>query len=228
MKIKFLIKFLVIMILIISIQFIIITQISNAAIEVKPGATRQVSVTVNDAYNYCYGMRNPTSSLGNNGLDSHMAKATDWGITAYLSLSSYGGVTSATGSNVTINSTNYTTTTGNKTGVMDFGKTLTMTSSYLDGSSSSANRSTLYDAANSKYVDVIGAENTVEYTRGMAITETSGWYSNAKASFYDSARPIGVRGGVYGYYAGGGGNNYSRQGDGEKHNDVTYRPVIWN
>ena len=227
MKTKKIIMIFLISVLCYSIFSCVFIQYANAAVEIKPGTTAQTSITVNDSFRTCYDMRIPASSLGNNSLDPHLAKLTDWGITAYLGLSSYGTVKNATGDTVTINSVNYTTTTGNATGVMDFGKNVTHTASYLEGSTSSDKRSNLYTSSYSRYVDVISGTNDASNNIGMAYGETSGWYSSPK-DFVNSSNPVGIRAGVLGYYYHIGNAYGPNVGDGGSYGDVTYRPVLWN
>lgn len=221
MKIKNIIKILMVTVLLYIVLNMICIQFSNAAIEIKPGTTVQTNISINDSFQYCYDMRHPTSSLGNNSLDPHVAKATDWGITAYLGLSGYGAVKSASGPQITIGESNYSTTTGNASGVMNFGRTITQVAGYAENSTSNANegcRTKLYLPEYSRYVDVIG-ENTVLGTRGMAYAETSGWY-NSSQEFLRSNDALDTRSGVIGYT-----NWY---GQGTAIDNQTYRPVIWN
>ena len=236
MKLKYLIRILIVVILFFTIQSIIFISKSNAAIESKLGtigSKGQTNIIVNNSFQYCYDMIYPTSSLGNNSLDPHLATAKDWGGVAYLALSSYGAVKSESGPSIRYpGGYNYFTTTGNNTGVFNmgydhWGTRRVQTASYLEGSEANEYNSKLYLSSNSRLVDVISTTNDAEHTKGMAFAETSGWY-NAGTTYPDSARAIGLRSGVFGYWAGGGGNNYSTQGSGQADGSTTYRPVIWN
>ena len=234
MKIKKLIRFLIIAILIFAVQSIVFMQKSNAAIESKFSNDRpHTSINVNNSFQYCYDMRYPTSSLGNNSLDPHLATARDWGGLAYLALSSYGAVKDSNGPAINISGFAHYTTTGNKTGVFNLGPIYAygdynvQTASYLENSTANTNNSKLYEATNSRLVDVLSETNDVSHTKGQAYAETSGWYSSA-TTYVDSGRAVGLRRGVVGYWAGGGGNNYSTQGSGQADGNTTYRPVIWN
>lgn len=197
-------------------------------------ANGQTNITVNNSFQYCYDMRYPTSSLGNNSLDPHLSTSKDWGGVAYLALSSYGAVKGEKSPDYLRQNGgfNLNSTTGNATGVVNmganhWGTNLVQTASYIEGSEANEYNSKLYLSSNSRLVDVISATNDAEHTKGMAFAETQGWY-NAGQTYPDSGRAIGLRRGVFGYWAGGGGNNYSTQGNGHASNDTTYRPVIWN
>ena len=226
MRLNKFIKLFLIIILCLRIQSIVLVNKSNATAE-SNRTTSGSPKTVNGAFEQCYEMRNPTSSLGNNKLDPHLATPRDMGIAIFLGLSSYGTVKNATGDTVTINSVNYTTTTGNATGVMDFGKNVTHTASYLEGSTSSDKRSNLYTSSYSRYVDVISGTNDANNNIGMAYGETSGWYSSPR-DFVNSSNPVGIRAGVLGYYYHIGNAYGPNVGDGGSYGDVTYRPVLWN
>ena len=111
---------------IIIVLMLLIPTISKANMEIKSGTTTWVNITVSEAYDACRDLDMAGSSLGTNGLDPHLALNKDWGAVAYLAVSSSGNLNSTNGPDgptVTIDGDEYTTTTGNLTGVMDFGKT---------------------------------------------------------------------------------------------------------
>ena len=78
-------------------SIMLFSTISKAGVESKPGGTVWTNITISNAYKVCYDMRAPTSTLGLNSLDSHLALNKDWGAVAYLALSTYGAVKDATG-----------------------------------------------------------------------------------------------------------------------------------
>ena len=217
-------------ILIMSVLFFVTLSIifipkCNAAIESKSGVSRHINVNVSDCFQYCYDMRYPGSSLGNNNLDPHLAKATDWGITSYLSVSNYGAVKSIWGPAVTINGTDYNTTTGNATGVMNFGDGQTFTASYLEGSSSNGYRTNLYLEQNSRLVDVINGTNDAEHNIGMVYGEVKDWGWNSgdlrSDRFPNLSNPIGTKIGVI-------TNICNSEAQGFASQYIAYRPVLWN
>ena len=110
--------------LLICLFILCFSTISNAAIEIKAGTTRHTNINISTAYQYCYDMRSATSTLGINSLDSHLSLNADWGATAYLGASTYGGVRNNYGTIVKINEANNYSTTNNITGVMNLGSYL--------------------------------------------------------------------------------------------------------
>ena len=185
----------------------------------------QRNVTINDAFIYCYDMRNPTSSLGTNTLDPHLCNERDWGGMVYLALSSYGATQGNQLPNAyqQIGGYDIKSTTGNKTGVINAGSnhwgiTDTMVAGVLEtGEANDETRSNLFLAQYSRYVDVLSDPIDPTNNKGMAVSETAGWDS-ASTNYPDYWSPVLQRYGFIGYYNyhGGSANSYG------------YRPVIWN
>jgi hypothetical protein len=127
------------------IGMLIINSNSYAAVAIK-GGTVWDNITISDAYAVCYNMRNgTTSTLGSNSLEPHLTLNSDWGAVAYLVASVYGqrDGTSNTGTmgpkvtltknNSPIESTTFRSTTGNASGVMNFGNNRTFTAATYNG-----------------------------------------------------------------------------------------------
>ena len=192
---------------IIALLMLLIPTISKANMEIKPGTTTWANITVSEAYEACRDLDMGGSSLGTNGLDPHLALSKDWGAVAYLAVSVSGGVTSTTtqtGPKVTVDNREYTTTTGNLTGVMDFGKTLTYVSSAHEtgletaGTNDKNNyRTKLIKDKNTRYVELLPTTATVEGTKGMAIVETQGWFRSGM-QYCSEGYPMEIRSGVLG------------------------------
>lgn len=200
------------------------TTISNGAVEIKPGGTVHTNVTISQAYEYCYNMRSGTSSLGNNSLDPHLSLNADWGAVAYLGVSPYGTVRNRTGE--LIDDIGYTTT-GNITGVMNFGKTPTYVSSLkteATGNSYTEYRTKLTENLETKYVENLksDADKNIENYKGMALAETSRWYSSYHE--FNSTKPCFIRRDVFGFDV----PNVTNIQYGLGYDTVTFRPVIWN
>ncbi len=184
------------MVTIIILLILLIPTITKANIEVKPKSTSYTNISVSDAYDECYNLRKSYSSLGDNKLDPHLVLNKDWGAVAYLAVSAYGKVKDATGPKVIVDGTEYTTTTGNETGVMDFGKTAYSftASSIAAGLEGTVNiRQSLINNKNSRYVETLPGSPNVDNTRGMALVETSGWFSSRAAYDPDGSYPIIAR-----------------------------------
>lgn len=143
-----------------------------------------VNTTISNSYSICQQMTRSGESLYGSTVKPHLATNKDWGAVSYLSNSAYGTNREGknTGVTTTISGVNYYSTTGNASGVMNWGgnpnKTLyTQTAgiikAYID--LSEANRTTnnsyvtnLSTAAdnNTSYVEVI---DTLEKRNGQRI-----------------------------------------------------------
>ncbi len=142
------------------------TEISR--FESKSGGTLWDKVTLNKAYRECYDLRKQEaeSTLGNNSLDPHLTLNKDWGAVAYLALSKYGYG-------------NDRNTTGNATGVQDFGKNYEWASCIKPNASNASlyteYRSELINKAEGEqYVEELelDAETNIGHSKGMALAET--------------------------------------------------------
>ena len=209
-----------------AIAVVAVGSISRAAIEIKPGTTAYTSIDVSSAYQLCYDLRANDTTLGNNSLDPHLTLNKDWGAVAYLGASAYGDVRSLGGSKLTYEGKNYYSTTGNKSGVMNMGTSLTQTSCIVKNKVNDTTniyaRKNLIDNKDTKYVECLSNINKSD-TLGMAIDETKYWY-NAEYRLYDDARTY-VRKFIWGFTNSGNtvfGEPSSNSGS------VTFRPVIWN
>ena len=228
---------------------IAIAQKSYAAIEVKPSPAANAdnvmrNTSVSNSYLLCQNMTKKGESLYGATVLPHLTTNTDWGAVSYLSNSIYGTNSAGknTGTKVTIDGVDYYSTTGNNSGVMNWGvncyntQIYTQTSSLItayvnDSSKSNAknNVTELENAAknNSRFVNIVNTGSlTVNNTLGMAIAETSGynwdqWRWSAQSVDY----PITMRQGLFGFYVGdyGGGTT-----SGASSGYATFRPVIWN
>ena len=216
---------------IIILLMLLIPTITKANIEVKPGSTAWTQVTATRAYEECYNLGESYSSLGNNSLDPHLVLNGDWGAVAYLAISAYGKVTNSTGPRVKIGNTTYTTTTGNETGVMNFGKAYTFTSaghkSGLSSASRTGCRTNLINNKDTRYVELMPTSASTDNTKGMAISETIGWFSSTK-DYCSSSYPMVYRTGVLGFSYNVGywsGEYYGGYGHPSA---AVFRPAIWN
>ena len=200
------------------IAIMLLPTISKAGVESKPGGTIWKNISISNAYKVCYEMRESTSTLGVNSLDPHLALNKDWGAVAYLAISTYGAVKDKTGPTevaVPGTETKYTSTTGNATGVMNFGIGTAYTylagahETGLESASHPEYRTELITNKNSKYVELLPASANVDNTKGMAISETQGWYSSTAR--YCSAQYLCLlRTGVCGFSFGGDDSSASR------------------
>ena len=207
-------------IIVISILAIIaslaVATVSNAAIQIKPTqSNRHTNITASNAYQYCYDMRNASSSLGVNNLDPHLTLNKDWGAAAYLAISAYGTTRNNSGTSVTIDAYGYFSTTGNVTGVMNM-KNRIFTSSVIENATDLTYLSNIVNNKNTKYVEIIPTSNLVAATKGYAFEETRGWYGSygVNPSGYSSIERVDILATV--------ANN------GSSYAVTSFRPVIWN
>ena len=208
-SIKIIIAILIILILMLATK-------SYAALESKKGAST-ISANQINAYQLCYDMRDPTSSLGNNNLDPHLSLNKDYGAWAYLGMSAYG----TNGGYVVIVDRTYLSATPNETGVI----LNNCDATYTAGTDNTDKTSEIVKKyGESKYLEVFDQNNglTVENTRGMALIETKGWYKAPSTTL--SYKGNGTR--RFGYT---GGWNMVGYGYGFNSGDNSkFRPTIWN
>ena len=223
--------------LLICLFILCFSTVSNAAIEIKPIYTNvngnkftkiHDNITISTAYQYCYDMRGATSTLGVNSLDPHLGLNADWGATVYLGTSTYGSVRSKYGVKVTVgDEMTFYSTTNNITGVMDLG-TRTYSNQNISNfvscisdarTSSGKEFDNIYKNKDTKYVEIIPGDESIEKTRGMALIETNNWYASGGATAgINENYPIMNRTFIFSRNRDNGGALANK----------TYRPVIWN
>ena len=216
-----------------------------AAIEIVPsknqGKDALCNTTISNSYLLCQGMTGQGESLQGATVKPHLATNKDWGAVSYLANSMYG--TNTQGGNngiiVTIDGVKYYSTTGNETGVMNWGSNPnneyidTQTSGIInlyDNAKSSAkdNVMEIFKNLDTIYVERIKTENlTPQNTLGMAMGETREIYSSLYGTGKDSNHPISFRSGLFGFRV-GNFNNGVHFASGQADSRVTFRPVIWN
>ena len=112
-----------------------------------------------------------------------------------------------------MNGVKYYSTTGNETGVMNWGinpnaTRYTQTAGIMniyDNSTSTAkdNITEIYNNMNSGFVEKIKTESfNVSNILEMAMTETRGMYASGSGASQDNEDPISVRFGLFGFYVG--------------------------
>lgn len=212
MKKKILISCIFILMLLISF-----TSISNAAMQIVPDASPTTNITISDAFAYCYNLRATGSTLGYNTLDPHLTTGNDWGAVAYLAASAYG-------CNMDSTSVANCTTSGNNSGVMDFGKTYTYVS--VIGTYTSSYMINLSKYRDTKYVNY-AADNLTngDYGIGKAHQETSMWDEYANVATFTTNYPLVYRCRMFSML-----NKYNSDGrqNGNASSELTFRPAIWN
>lgn len=234
------------------ISIIAIIPQSYGALASKPttvtnGSNVLVNTTVSNSYSLCQQMTRSGESLYGTTVQPHLATNKDWGAVSYLSNSIYGTNTQGqnTGTQITINGVNYYSTTGNASGVMNWGahpnkslytQTSALIKAYMnlsDTTTSSAhdNVTELETAVNnnSNYVEVIDTKTGGfnERTDGMALSEITNYsFVDLKDVRISTVHPISIRKGLFGFRVSGYDRN--QPSDGAAYGDTTFRPVVWN
>ena len=205
---------------------------SNAALVSKSGTSALVNTTVSNSYLLCQGMKGVGESLYGSGsnVQPHLATNKDWGAVSYLSNSIYGTNTKGgnNGLTVSINGTNYYSTNGNTSGVMNWGTKYTQTAGLINNcTSGNDNIMELYNNRNTKYVEYIDARSEAN-TKGMSTNEIKGIYDSTYGSGIDTNFPCSTRFGLFGYRFGDSSGGIGTYISGKAFPNVTFRPVVWN
>ena len=211
---------------------------SYGALNSKPttkidGSNVLVKSTVSNSYLLCQQMKNSGESLYGTTVKPHLATNKDWGAVSYLSNSIYGTNTAGgnTGIEVEINGVTYYSTTGNASGVMNWGsnkyKTLyTQTAGLINTyTSENDNVTELYNNRTTEYVEYINSRDK-SLTIGMAMQEISG-ISNAIVDVGSNSKDASsARCGFFKISF--GNHNYTSASNGAASSSVTFRPAVWN
>lgn len=225
----------ILLIMLIGIMLVMPQAYAKTSIEIKPNAsTVYTNKTISEFFDESMAMKNIGEGLEGSDVDVHMATNTDWAIVSYFSNSAYGtnGAGKNSGITTSINGTDYLSTNGNVTGVMNFGKTVTYTSGVISNYEEIEESATVYsngkriieNANNEKHVDLI---NTVKI-KDMAHTS---WYKVTATNIWTGfgstiSAPYSMRSGLFAVI-GGKDKSVTQIPDGSAKNR-TFRPVIWN
>ena len=205
---------------------------SYGAIASKPttktdGSNVLVNKSISEAFVLCKNMTSNGESLYGATVKPHLATNKDWGAVAYLSNSSYGTNTAGknTGIQLTMNGVKYYSTTGNTSGVMNWGKNpyiniVTQTSGIVTGLTSS--NSEIFKYKDTEYVEYIDPTND-SLTKGMAMQETGKFSVKQTNYYYFCSVRTGLYSGAWGCNL---GNGY--WGGLDAGREATFRPAIWN
>lgn len=174
-KIKLLIIFLLAIVFIICLNGKV-----NAAMEIKDGTGVGVcSTSITNAYQMCYDLRNPTSTLSKNSLDPHLTLNADWAAATYLGLSGYGGATGNESTYTTGNNSGVRTWAGYSASQQNF-----WTSGIYESSSGGEYIANLYKNKNTKYVEILKLGST--QNKGLGFDEVKSIVGNSAGLGYNN------------------------------------------
>lgn len=189
------------------------------------GGPAWTNINISESYAECESLNSPTSTLGTSALKAHLTTDADWSAMAIFSVSQYGGATD-----------NFPkTTTGNSSGIYNAGSNWTQTTGIVNtaNKNSSLNVSGLFndDGSVKKYIrqwTSTRAETNFVGFLDSSSNGTFGWMGgktiwNPSNSF---SLLISIKYGLFGVNFGNDGGKVRSSGG--AHDDVTFRPVIWN
>lgn len=188
----------------------------NGAVAIKESGTNVLTnQTISNFYDMSLQMKNVGQGLEGtqDNVEPHLVTNTEWAIVSYFSNSNYG--TSGEGAkSITINGNAHDSTNGNATGVMDWGRNITMTAGYIEGLLSKDEYK-----ENGKSLLAEGAK----YVENISISEfRNEKYANKTGTLYMS--PYIHRRGLF-EMATDSHNDYDL---GKPSAKATFRPTIWN
>ena len=160
------------------------TAFAKYVIQVVPDKAAWTSISVSDAYDACQDLNTDASSLGHTeNLKAHLTTNADWYAVSLLTYSAYGNKSASN-------------TTGNSTGIMNFGTQNTFTSSVMEGATTNDNIKSLYDNINTSYVETVkNNTNRAQNVPGRGLLEKEYLVSNLGGGYFgdDGKYPISLR-----------------------------------
>ena len=200
------------------------TAFAEYVIQVVPTSTTNpvwTTISVSDAYDACQNLNKNYSTLGTESLKAHLTTNADWYAVSLLTYSLYGNENAGKKVN---------NTTGNNTGIMNFGTVYTFTSSIMEGPSINDDRKSLYNNIGTSYVETVKNKTNRDFNekgRGLLPGE---YITSQYGDIYigdESKLPITIRNKLFGFTIGTAW--YPQNGStGNPRSDITFRPVIWN
>lgn len=187
-------------------------------IQVVPDGTAWKNINVSDAYDACQNLNTTYSTLGTTSLKAHLTTNADWYAVSLLTYSAYGN-------------RNANNTTGNNSGIKNFGTNYTFTSSLMEGYTSSSYRTSLENAvaSGSPYVETVkNATNRNSNQAGRGLLASEHLTEEYGSAIYENSTnyPVLIRTSLFGF-AVGRGNWWCLISEGYA-SDATFRPAIWN
>lgn len=211
---------------------IIALSISNsyAAVEIKDTTSVLTNKTISEFYDMSEEMKNPGQGLEGTSVDVKMANNYEWAAVSYFSNSNYGTGGAGQNTGVQIPDTSHYSTNGNITGVMNWGKTLTLTAGIIDSYASQTLTNTggesiinaVKNPVTTNRIDKFGKFNIND---SIAATR---WYSAWCNADSVASNPYSYRIGIFGFVGGYAlSSEYYNRASGAAFNNETFRPVFY-
>ena len=193
----------------------------NGAVAIKESGTNVLTnQTISNFYDMSLQMKNVGQGLEGtqDNVEPHLVTNTEWAIVSYFSNSNYG--TSGEGvKSITINGNVHNSTNGNATGVMDWGRNITMTAGYIGENLSKDKYKEDEYKENGKSLFAEGAK----YVENISISEfRNEKYANKTGNQFVS--PYIHRRGLFEM----GTDSHDDYDLGRPSAKATFRPTIWN
>lgn len=191
---------------------------AKTTIEIAPNTTKWNKISVSNAFDACRNLKENYSSLGENNLDPHLSTNADWYAVSVLTFSSYGSKTAAN-------------TTGNSSGIMNFGTTQVQTAGLMEGyNANSTYLTSLVNNINTEYVELLKIGDEKENNElGRGLLDKEHLASLGEIQYGNSVNlPVCMRYNLFGVIVGAWGSQANSTANGKEYNEVTFRPVIWN
>lgn len=189
----------------------------KTTIQIKNGATSWTSISVSDAYDKCQELNDDNSALGttSSNVMAHLSTNADWYAVSLLTQSDYG-------------SRNNNNTTGNNSGIMNFGSKWTFTAGIMEDNTQATNDNyqSLINNKDTKFVEKLKNEANRENNKpglGFRASEILSSGINHYENDFNNY-PISVRNSLFGFLVGDFGTALA---SGAPSSIVTFRPVIW-
>lgn len=190
----------------------------KTTIQIKKDAASWVNISVSDAYDKCQELNDDNSALGttSSNVMAHLSTNADWYAVSLLTQSDYG-------------SKSMGNTTGNNSGIMNFGGKPTFTAGIMEDNTqaTNVNYQSLINNKDTKFVEKLKNKANRENNKpglGFRASEilSSGinYYENEFNNY-----PISVRNSLFGFYV--GFEAFTSPASGAPNSNVTFRLVIW-
>lgn len=190
----------------------------KTTIQIKKNATSWTGISVSDAYDKCQELNNDNSALGTTGdnVMAHLSTNADWYAVSLLAYSDYG-------------SKNNANTTGNNSGIMNFGVKSSFTSGILktNTTTENSNYQSLINNKETKFVEKIENATNRESNKSGLGFRSSEILIGSVSYGDDNGYPISIRSNLFDIRIGKSDGWGIASGAANLNNPAVFRPAIW-